>query len=119
MIMSHPFFASINWQELMARRLTGEYVPEKPRYSMQDYLEVVTQSEFSTTQIEEIWNGEEPEESQDQTLEKEYKMINGWEFTREEKVSLDKLQVFITPDKQDNRIDQVSESSMASPKEMA
>lgn len=117
MIMSHPFFASINWQDLISRKQTGIYAPEKPRYSMQDYVEVVTQSEFSSTQIEEIWNGEEPEESQE--IDKEYKMVSGWEFTRETIITMEKLNNFITPDKQDNRIDQVSETSMASPKEMA
>ena len=87
MIMSHPFFASINWGDLQLRRQTGDYVPEKPRYTMQDYIEVVTQTEFSPAQIEEIWNGEEPEESADQTIgDREFKMINGWEFSREDKV---------------------------------
>lgn len=85
---------------------------------MQDYVEVVTQTEFTPSQIEDIWNGEEPEESLDQTLNPEFKMISGWEFSRDEKYK-NKLQHFITPDKQENRVvDQVSENSMASPKEM-
>jgi serine/threonine protein kinase len=47
MIMNHEFFTGVNWDDLLSRRRCGNYVPEKPRYSMQDYLEVVTSTEFT------------------------------------------------------------------------
>ena len=42
MIMSHEFFANIDWNDLLKNKRCSYYEPEKPRYSMQDYLEVVT-----------------------------------------------------------------------------
>ena len=59
MIMSHEFFSCVNWKDLVAKRKCANYVPEKPRYSMQDYLEVVTSTEFTQAQIEEIYNGDD------------------------------------------------------------
>jgi hypothetical protein len=65
----------------------------------------VTQTEFSISQIEEIWNGEEPKEDPKEI--RIYKVVDGWDFTREEQHALpiENLQVLITPEKEENRID--------------
>jgi serine/threonine protein kinase len=33
-IMDHPFFNEIEWDALSARRHTGSYIPEPPRYTI-------------------------------------------------------------------------------------
>jgi len=55
--MSHPFFANIDWQSLIDKRPTGNYVAQPPKYSIDDYLQVLTSSEFTDEEIDDIFNG--------------------------------------------------------------
>ena len=46
-IMNHPFFAPINWDDLISKRKTGNFVPPPPRYSTKDFEEEFTETEFT------------------------------------------------------------------------
>ena len=53
-IMRHPFFNSINWQDVMYKRTN----PPKPRMRSDDFNEQLPQSDFSKEQINAIFDDE-------------------------------------------------------------
>lgn len=42
--MDHPFFAEINWVDLINKKMTGSYLVEPPRYSIQDFVDEFKES---------------------------------------------------------------------------
>ena len=60
MIMKHPFFDSISWEAIAAKKVP---VPEKPKYKISDYQMAMKTSDFSESEIEAIYNSEEFDES--------------------------------------------------------
>mmetsp|Transcript_2727 Transcript_2727/g.4278 ORF Transcript_2727/g.4278 Transcript_2727/m.4278 type:complete len:252 (+) Transcript_2727:867-1622(+) len=62
-IMKHPFFAEINWEDLIMKKSTGYYKPSPPKYRMEDYLRVLITTEFSNEEIDNIFNGVDMESS--------------------------------------------------------
>jgi serine/threonine protein kinase len=45
-IMSHPFFQGINWDDVMAKK--SSFKPNKPKYRLQDYIDVITETEYTS-----------------------------------------------------------------------
>ena len=79
-IMNHPFFLSINWEDLIAKKMTGNFVPDPPRYSIKDFEDEFTETEFTQMEINELYHGK----FVDPTKEKKYQRISGWEYRRPE-----------------------------------
>ena len=75
-IMKHAFFSDIDWDLVKAKKPTGKYKPEKPKYTMQDYLDVIKDTEFTQKEIANIFNGDESEESKGS----KYVNVDQWEY---------------------------------------
>jgi hypothetical protein len=49
--MEHPFFRDINWDNLSMKLPTGKYIPEKPKFKISDYSDLIKESNLTELEI--------------------------------------------------------------------
>ena len=82
-IMAHPFFHDIDWTSLRDRRPTGNYIPEAPRSTIDDYQKAFPYSDLDDEEIEYIYHGdadEEDSENADEPSDRYYGPVQSWEY---------------------------------------
>jgi len=57
-IMDHVFFENIDWQKLKNKQPTGNFVPKKPRSTIEDYQKAFPYSDLSNEEIGNIYYGD-------------------------------------------------------------
>jgi serine/threonine protein kinase len=79
-IMDHPFFSDINWNTLLAKQQTGSYIPEPPRYTIQEFVEEFQETTLSPKQIEELYYGTPDENKIKDKIKGTW--VSDWDYVR-------------------------------------
>jgi serine/threonine protein kinase len=77
-IQRHPFFASVNWADVLAKRTR----PPKPRLRTEHFNKQYPYSEFSRKQIQDIFD-DEKEINQDTKDNVGTQNVDGWSFVKQ------------------------------------
>lgn len=76
--MDHPFFVNIDWNLLRQKKPTGNFWPDKPKCTIEDYQIAFPTTELNDEEIDQIYNGDEYEDDSEENPF--FGHVQDWEF---------------------------------------